>query len=152
MDVLHAQVDTARASGLGQAVVGVVLVVGEILLPAADERGGHGLGADVHQLPLVQLVVGQLDVAPVQSVQNILRPGHQQPDDGTLLVGNGLENDLRGGPLQQHGLAPGKQAAHPVELCAGVVQGRDAEEGIVMLDVMVLLLHLRGLGQAAVLM
>ena len=32
VDVVHAQVDTARAGGLGQAIVGVVLVVGEVCL------------------------------------------------------------------------------------------------------------------------
>ena len=90
--------------------------------------------------------------ALLQGVQNVLRPGHQQPDDGTLLVRDGLEDDLRRGPLEQHGLAPGKETAHPVHLGACVVQGRDAEEGVIVLDVVVLLLHLRGLGQAAVLM
>ena len=37
-----------------------------------------------------------------------------------------------------------------MELGAGVVQGRDAQEHVIVLDVVVLLLHLRRLGEAAV--
>lgn len=78
--------------------------------------------------------------------------GTSQPNQSTLLVRDRLEDDLRGGPLQQDGLAAGKEAAHPVELGPGMVQGRDAQEDIVVADLVVLLLHFGGLGQAAVLM
>ena len=66
VDIVHPQVDAARAGGLGQAVVGVVLVVGEVLQPVLDEGGGHRLGADVHQPPLGQLKIFDFQVAPVQ--------------------------------------------------------------------------------------
>ena len=144
--------DAPRAGGLGQAVVGVIEVVGEVFLPPADEGGRHRLGADVHELPLVQLVIRQLHVPPVQSVQDLLGPGHQEPDQGTPFVGNGPEDDLRGGALQQHRLAPGPEAPHPVEFGPGVVEGRDAQEHVVVADAVVLGLHFRGLGEAQMLM
>ncbi len=52
VDVLDAKVNAAGADGFGETVVGVILMVGKVLLPALDERRGHGLGADVHETPL----------------------------------------------------------------------------------------------------
>ena len=54
VDIVNTQMDAAGADGLGKAVVGIVLVVGENLHPPVDQTGRHGLGADVHQPPLVQ--------------------------------------------------------------------------------------------------
>ena len=151
VDMVHAQVDAARAGGLGQAVVGVVLVVGEIAHPVLDEGGGHRLGADVHQPPLGQLIVLQLQIPPVQGGQDVLAPGHQQPHDGAPLGGDGLEDGLGGVPLQQNRLASGEQRAEPVHFRAGVVQGRDAEKHIVVGGGVVDGLHPGGLGQGVVL-
>ena len=151
VDVVHAQVDAARAGGLGQAVVGVVLVVGEVAHPVLDEGGGHRLGADVHQPPLGQLVVLQLQVTPVQGGQNVLAPGHQQPHDGAALLGDGVEDGLGGVALEQDGLAAGEQGAEPVHLGAGVVQGRDAQEHVLVGGLVVDGLHPGGLEQGLVL-
>ena len=111
VDVVHPQVNAARAGGLGQAVVGVILVVREIGQPVADQRGGDRLGPDVHQPPLGEPVVLQLQVPPVQGGQDVLAPGHQQPDNGAALGGHRVENGLGAVPLQQDSPAAGKQGA-----------------------------------------
>lgn len=80
-DVVHAQMDAAGANGLGQAVVRVVFVVREIFEPALDKARRHGLRADVHEPPLVEQVVVKIDAAGLDRVENVLRPGHEQPDD-----------------------------------------------------------------------
>ena len=103
VDVLHAQVHTAGADGFGQAVIGVVLVVRELLLPALDQAFGHGLRADVHQPPGGQVVVLEVDLAPVDGIEYILGPGHQQPDDGTVLLGGGLDDGQGLDALEQYG-------------------------------------------------
>ena len=151
MDVVGAQVDAARAGGLGQAIVGVIFVVGEIAHPVLDEGRGNGLGADVHQPPLGQLIVLQLQLAPVQGGQNVLGPGHQKPHDGAVLLRHGLEDGLGAVALEQHGLTAGEQRAEPVHLGARVVQGRDAQEHVVVGGGVVDGLHAGGLEQGPVL-
>ena len=150
VDVVHAQVHAAGADGLGQAVVGVVLVVREDLEPAVDEAGRHGLRADVHQPPLVKVIVVQVHTAGLDGVQQVLRPGHQQPDDGALFLGDGAQDPLGLDAAQQHGLAARQQRAEPVHLGAGVVQRRDAQEHVVAGLAVVVLLHLAGAHQRAV--
>ena len=86
LNIVYSQVDTARAGGLGQAIVGIILMVGEILPPPPDQGGRDWLGANVHQTPLVQLVVRQLNLSPVQRVQNVLRPRNQKPYHCALLI------------------------------------------------------------------
>ena len=125
--------------------------MGEIAHPVLDEGGGHRLGADVHQPPLGQAVVLQLQLTTVQGGQNVLAPGHQQPDDGAALVGDGIEDGLGGVALEQDGPAAGEQGAEPVHLGAGVVQGRDAEEYVLVTGLVVDGLHPSGLEQGLVL-
>ena len=140
VDVLHAEVHAARADGLGKPVVGVVGVVGEALQPAVDEARRHRLGPHVHEAPLGQFVVVRVDVPALDGLEDVLHPGHQQPHDGDLLVGDRLEDPFRLGAPQEHALAAGQQAAEPVHLAAGVVERRDAEERVAAgLAVMVLL-------------
>ena len=141
VDVIHPQVDTARAGGLGQAVVGIVFVMGEILHPVLDKGGRDRLGADVHQPPLAELVVLQLQVAPVQRGQDILTPGHQQPHDGAPLLGDGIKDGLGAVALQQDSLAAGKQGTEPVHLGASVIERRDAQEHVLMGSLVVDGLH-----------
>ena len=151
MYVLHTQMDAARAGGLGQAVVGVVFMVGEIVQPMLDERGGHGLGTDVHEPPLGQLIVFQLQLSPVQGRQNVLCPGHQQPHDGTVLLRGRVNHRPGRVALEQHRLASGEQRAEPVHFRARVVQGRNAQKHIVMGGLVVGGLHAGGLAQRLVL-
>lgn len=77
--------------------------------------------------------------------------GHQQPDDGATLVGDGIEDGLGGVALEQDGPAAGEQGAEPVHLGAGVVQGRDAEEYVLVTGLVVDGLHPGGLEQGLVL-
>ena len=95
VDVFNAEMDGARADGFAEAVVRVVVVMGEDLLPAFDEAGRHGLRADVHEPPLVKLVVGQFDFAAVDGVENVLRPWDEQPDNRALLFGDGADDPFR---------------------------------------------------------
>ena len=152
VDVLHAQMHRAGADGFGQAVVGVVFVVGEYLLPALDQALGHGLGADVHQPPLGELVIGQVHLPAFDGVQDVLGPGHQQPDDGAFFVGHGLQHVLGLGAFEQDGLASHQEGAEPVHLGAGVVEGRDAQEHVVVGLAVMGLLHPAGMDEALVIM
>ena len=150
LDVLHAQVHASGADGLGQAVVGVVLVVRELLLPALDEAARHRLRADVHQPPGGQVVVVQVDLAPVDGVQDVLGPRHQQPHDGAVLLGGGLYDGQRLHALEQHAPAAHQERAEPVHLRAGVIQRRDAQEHVVVGLAVVSLLGAGGVHQALV--
>ena len=104
----------------------------------------------MHQAPLGQLIVLQLQIPPVQSGQNILAPGHQQPYDGAFLSGHRLEDGLGGVPLQQDGPAAGEQGAEPVHLGPGVIEGRDAQEHVIVLGLMVDRLHAGGVEEGGV--
>ena len=134
----------------GKPVVRVVVVVREHGLPALDERRRHGLRADVHEPPLVKGVVGELHVAALDGVQDVLRPRYEQPHDRTLLLAHGAEDPFRLHALEQDGLAAHEEAAEPVHLRARVVQGRNAEEHIVLRLAVVGLLHLAGMHEAEV--
>ena len=150
VQVLHAEVYAAGADGFGKAVVRVVLMVGEVAEPAADEAGRHGLGADVHEAPLVEIVVGKVDAACVHGVQQVLRPRHEQPHDGALFLGHGAQNPFGLHAAQEHGLGAGDQRTEPVHLGAGVVERRDAEEHVVVLLAVVGGFGKAGIGQRAV--
>ena len=150
VDVVHAEVDAARAHGLREAVVGVVLLVGEDRKPALDQALGHGLGADVHEAPLVEAVVGQVHAALLDGDEDVLGPGHEQPHDGAALVRDGLQDSLWRDAAQKHTAAAGQKAAHPVHAGARVVERRDAEKYVVGGLAVVGLLHLGGLGEALV--
>ena len=152
MDVLHPQVDAAGADGLAQTVVGVVLVVGKYLLPAVDQAGGHGLGPDVHQPPLVQQIAVQIGPAGLNGVQQVLAPGHQQPHDGAFLLRHRPEDPLRLHPPQQHRPAAGEEASEPVHLRPRMVERRDAEENVLTGLAVVALLGLAGADQGPVVM
>ena len=140
IDVLHAQMHAAGADGLGQTVVGVVLVMGENILPAADQTGRYGLCTDVHQTPAIQAVFAQIDISPVNGIQNILGPRHQKPYDGGLFAGGTFDDPLRLHAPQKNGPGSAEQTAEPVHLSTGVIQGRNTEEHVgVALSVMCLL-------------
>ena len=101
--------------------------------------------------PLVELVVGELHVAALDRVEDVLRPRHEQPHDRALLLAHGAEDPLRLHALEEHGLAAHEEAAEPVHLRAGVVERRDAEEHVVLRLPVVVLLHLAGVHEAVVL-
>ena len=121
VDVFHAQMDTAGADGFGKTVVGVVLVMGEDLPPPSHQAGRNGLRADVHQTPLIQIIVIQVHLAGLDGVQQILCPGHQQPDDGALFLCDRAEDPLGLHATEEHRLGARQQGAEPVHLGAGVV-------------------------------
>ena len=148
--VLHTQVDATGTAGLREAVVGVVLLVGEDLEPAVHQALGHRLGANVHEAPLVEVVVGQRDRALLDGEKDVLRPGDEQPHDGAALVGDGLEDGLGAHAAQEHAAPAHGERPHPVHDGAGVVERRNAEKDVVVRLTVVLLLHDGGLGEALV--
>ena len=66
--VFHSQMNTAGAYGLGESVVGVVAVVGEVFFPPFNKARRHGLCAYVHKPPLTQIVVVKVYVATLYCV------------------------------------------------------------------------------------
>ena len=96
VDVLHSQMDAARPQGFAEAVVGVIGVVGEDLLPTVDQAGRYRLGrrcasAATGPAGSCQGPPGLRQWRPSRS----WAPGHQEPHDGTFLLGDGPENPLR---------------------------------------------------------
>ena len=139
----------AGADGFAQAVIRVVLVVRKDLHPAPDQRGRHGLRADVHQPPLIEPVIRRFYVAALNRIQYILRPRHQQPDDCAALVRDGAQNPFGLRALEQHRPAARNQTAEPVHLRAGVIERRYAEEHVVLRLAVMRLLAARRMNQRA---
>ena len=131
VDVLDPEVDGTGADRFAEPVIGVVVVVREDALPAFDQARRHRLGADVHQPPLVEVIVFEFYFAAVDRVKDVLRPRYQQPYDRAALLRNGADDPLRLGPAQQYRAAADEEAAEPVHFCSGMVQRRDAEKGVV---------------------
>ena len=152
VDVLHAQMDTAGTGGFGKAIVGVVFMVGEIGQPALNQGRRHRLRANMHESPLGGFIVGELEVTPIQRVQQVLGPGHQQPDNGAFLLRHSLQNRFGRSALQQHRLGAGNQRAKPVHFGPGMVQRWDQQETVVTAGLVMLLLHPGRLHQAFVVM
>jgi len=144
-DVFNAEVNTAGPDRFRKAVVGIVVVVRKMPLPALDQAGGNRLSADVHQFPLAEGVIFEPDVAAFDAVQNVLRPRHQKPDVGDALLGHRPDDPLGPHAAQQDGPACGKEAAEPVHLRAGVVQGRNAQK--VVRPRLAVVVHLAFAGQ-----
>ena len=104
----------------------------------------------MHQPPLLQVIIFKLDIASLDGIEDVLRPRHEQPDYGAALVRDGLQDLLRLRTRQQDSAAARHEASHPVHLRAGVVQWRNAEEGVVAAGLMMLRLHLSRLSEAPV--
>ena len=117
-----------------------------------DQAGRNGLRADVHEAPLLEHIVVQVDAPGVERVEQILRPRHEQPDDRAMLLGDGAENPFRLHAAQEHGLAAREQAAEPMHLRARVIQRRDAEKDVLMRLAVVVLLDQTGMIERAVVM
>ena len=125
-------------------------MIGEDRFPALDQAGRDRLGANVHQTPLGKLKVFQLDVAPVDGIQNVLRPRNQQPDYGAMFLRDRVDDPFRLDPFQQHRFAAHQKTAEPVHFCTRMVQRRDAEERVLPGLLVVILFHRAGMDKAAV--
>ena len=150
VNVFDAQMDAARSDRLAQPVVRVVFMEREIRLPAFDEARRHRLGADVHETPLREDVVAEIDLFRFDRVEDILRPRNEEPDDRATFFRDRMKDRFGLDSAQQHGLAADEETAEPVHLRAGVIERRDAEEDVLARLRMVVLLREAGRGQAAV--
>ena len=152
MKIVQTQMHAAGAGRFRQSIVGVIKMVREIILPVADQGRWNRLCADVHQPPLIQPVIAEPDVSPVERIQDILRPRNQQPYDGALLVGDSFQDNIRLCPFQKHCSAAGPEGSHPVKLGAGMIQRRDTQKAVILSGAMVHRLHLGRLIQRQMLM
>ena len=143
---------TARSDRLGKAVVGIVIVLGENLLPAMDQARRDRLRTDMHQTPAIQIVFGQIHIPAVNGIENVLRPGDQQPNDAALFVRNSLEDPFRADTAQKDRPAACKQRTEPVHLRARMVQRRNAKETVFAALAVVSLLRQAGMDKALVIM
>ena len=135
---------TAGADGLAEAVVCVVFVVREVFEPALDEAGRDRLRADVHEPPLVEQIVIEIDAPGFNGVQDILRPWNQQPDDGAFFFCDCTKNPLRLYAAQQHGLAPGNEASEPVHFRPCMIEWRNTKKHVLFCLPVVMLLGYAG--------
>ena len=152
VNVFNAQMYAAGSDGLGKAVVGIILMIREVILPVFDQTLGNRLGTDVHQPPLIQLVILQLQLAVIDGQKKILCPRNQQPYDGAFLLGHGLQDEFRARSFQEDSLAAGEKTSEPVHLGAGVIEGRDAQEHVVPVLAVMSLFHFAGVRQGTMLM
>ena len=60
MYILYTEMYTTRSDGFRQTIVGIILMIGEDALPLFDQTLGNGLCTDVHQTPLIQLIIFQI--------------------------------------------------------------------------------------------
>ena len=94
----------------------------------------------MHEAPLVEAVIVEVDLAGIDRVQDVLRPRHQQPDDRALFLGHGTQDPIGAHAAQNDSFRSFDQPSHPMHLGADVIERRDAEEIVVMGLAMVLLL------------
>ncbi len=132
----------ARTDRLAKPVVRVVLMMRKHFFPALYQTLRDRLRADVHQSPLGKLVIRKPDVAPVDRVEDVLRPRHQQPHDRAPLFRHGVQDKLRLCPFQQDCPSALQKTSEPVHLRPGVVERRNAQEHILLRLPVVILLHL----------
>ena len=105
----------------------------------------------MHEPPLVEAIVRELHLAPVDRVEDVLRPRHEQPDDRAALLAHGADDPFGLDAHQQHRPAARQERPEPVHLRARVVERRDAEEAVVARLPVMRLLDLAGMEQALVL-
>ena len=74
--------------------------------PVLDQAWGDRLGTDVHQAPLGERVIVQVDPACVNGNENVVGPGDQQPGNGALLFGNGLKYPFGLDTVEQNAFFP----------------------------------------------
>ena len=120
--------DTAGPDGLGQAIVGIILMVREDLSatggsgsagPAARRCASAATGRD-DTLPASDAARTRWSPAdPAPTAPAARRWSHRSSETA-------WKNPLRLDAPEQHCLAAGDQAAEPMHLCAGMVQRRDA--------------------------
>ena len=140
----------AGTYGLAETVVCVVQMIREIFFPPCYKAWGNRLRADVHKSPPVGLIVRKLYLSAFNSVQNVLCPGYQQPHDSTFLRGHRVQNSLGLNSAQEHGFASRKERAEPVHFGSRMVQGRNAQEDVVLGLTVVVLLNAGGVHKAHV--
>ena len=85
VDVLNSQMYAAGTDGFREAIVGIILMVREDLLPALNKARRNRLCAYVHKPPLIQFIIRKFDFSAVDCVKNVLSPRDQQPYDGAAL-------------------------------------------------------------------
>ena len=84
IDIIHAKMYTSRPDGFAQTIVRVVLVMREVFFPVFDQAWWYRLCTDMHQSPLVQIIICNIQFLIVQCKQKILRPRNQQPYNSTV--------------------------------------------------------------------
>ena len=86
VDVFHAEVNASWSDGLRKTVVCIIIMMREDLFPAFDQAWRYRLRADVHESPLIQFILRELDFPAVDGIQDVLRPRNQKPYDGAAFL------------------------------------------------------------------
>jgi hypothetical protein len=120
--------DASGSGTFGQTIIGIILVMGENFFPFLNQTGRDGLGANVHQTPLIQMVIFELNFSALDRKKDIQRPGNQKPDYGYLFFGNGLHDPLGFDSFKDNAPGAYNEIAEPVHLGSGVIQGRNTKE------------------------
>ena len=86
VDVFHAEVNTSWSDGLRKTVICIIIMMWKDLFPAFNQAWRYRLCTDVHEPPLIQFILRELDFSAVDSIQNVLRPRNQKPYDSAAFL------------------------------------------------------------------
>ena len=111
-------------------------MVREDLLPVLNKAGRYGLCPDMHQPPLIELVVGKGNISVFNGDQDILGPGYQEPDNRGFFFRDRLKNPLGFNAFQNHRLGSHNKISEPVHFGPCVVKWRDTKKIVFMCLIM----------------
>lgn len=74
INIVHSKMYTSRSDRLTQTIVRVVFVIWEVFFPMFDQTWRYRLCSDMHQSPLLQIIICNVQFFVVKCKQKILRP------------------------------------------------------------------------------
>ena len=95
-----------------------------------DEGRWNRLCTDVHEPPLVKLVILRFKLAAIELQEDVLGPWDEKPDDGSTLFAHCFECPFRGDTLQDDCLAADDEAPEPVHLRTRVVKRGNEDKNV----------------------
>ena len=116
-------------------------MVWKVFFPVFNKLFWNRLSTNVHKTPLIKMEIFFFKVSTVKTVQNILSPRYQQPDDCTKLIRNGFKYSFRLCSTQQYSLASRNKGTEPVHFCSSMIKRRNTKENIIFFLAVMLLFY-----------
>ena len=77
IDIIHAKMYASRSDGFTQTIVCIVFMIWEVLFPVFDQTWWYRLCSNMHQSPLIQVIICNVHFFIIKRKQKILCPRHQ---------------------------------------------------------------------------